>query len=197
MKVHPTRERNTDGYGMGKDEVRRMPPSIPKIKLKIKSTSSVTIPVTRQWHQGQEYRRGTSFMRLAKLKLAAVAVISLLGLSFQAAPAAAGGCWYDRCGSAVVVQPVPYVYPSCSCCGCGGASYGLGYYGGYGGGPYGGVGYYGGYGAGLYGAGYGGGLYGRGYYGGYRGGLYGRASLGGYRGGYRRGYGYRAGWRVR
>jgi hypothetical protein len=127
--------------------------------------------------------RETTFMMVSKLKFAAVAAISLLGLSFEAAPATAGGCWYDGCGSAVIVQPVP-VYPSCSCCGCGSASYGLGYYGGYGGGyglGYGG-GYYGGYGGGYYG-GYGGG-YGPGYYGGYR-----RAAYGGYRGGlYRRGY---------
>ena len=69
-------------------------------------------------------------MMVRKLKFAAVAAISLLGLSFEAAPATAGGCWYDGCGSAVIVQPVP-VYPSCSCCSCGSASYGLGYYGGY------------------------------------------------------------------
>ena len=111
-------------------------------------------------------------MMVRKLKFAAVAAISLLGLSFEAAPATAGGCWYDGCGSAVIVQPVP-VYPSCSCCSCGSASYGLGYYGGYGGGY--GPGYYGGYR--------------RAAYGGYRGGLYRGAAYGGYRGGlYRRGY---------
>ncbi len=111
-------------------------------------------------------------MLVPKLKFAAVAAISLLSLSFEASPATAGGCWYDGCGSAVVVQPAP-VYASCSCCGCGAASYGPGYYGGYG------LGYYGGYGVG----------YGPGYYGGYRGGLYRRAAYGGYRGRlYRRGY---------
>ncbi|MGA6962820.1 MAG: hypothetical protein WBZ51_04180 [Xanthobacteraceae bacterium] len=112
-------------------------------------------------------------MMVSKLKFAAVAAISLLGLSFEAAPATAGGCWYDGCGSAVIVQPVP-VYPSCSCCSCGSASYGLGYYGGYRRAAYGG---------------HRGGLYRRGGYGGYRGGLYRRAAYGGYRGGlYRRGY---------
>ena len=118
-------------------------------------------------------------MMVRKLKFAAVAAISLLGLSFEAAPATAGGCWFDGCGSAVIVQPV-LVYPSCSCC-CGAASYGLGYYGGYGGGY--GLGFYGGYGGG-----YGPGYY-RAAYGGYRGGFYRRAAYRGYRGGlYRRGY---------
>ena len=63
-------------------------------------------------------------MMVRKLKFAAVAAISLLGLSFEAAPATAGGCWYDGCGSAVIVQPVP-VYPSarlrlrlCGLCWC-------------------------------------------------------------------------------
>ena len=48
-------------------------------------------------------------MMVRKLKFAAVAAISLLGLSFEAAPATAGGCWYDGCGSAVIVQPVPVI----------------------------------------------------------------------------------------
>jgi hypothetical protein len=121
-------------------------------------------------------------MMVRKLKFAAVAAISLLGLSFEAAPAAAGGFWENGCCGTVIVQPVP-VYQSCSCCSCRAANYGLAYYGGYGGG-YGGN--YGGYG-GYYG-GYGGG-YGPGYYGGFRGGLYRRAGYRGYRGGlYRRGY---------
>ena len=112
-------------------------------------------------------------MMVRKLKFAAVAAISLLGLSFEAAPATAGGCWYG-CGSAVIVQPVA-VFPSCSCCSCGAASYGLIYYGGYGLA----IVATGGYGRG----------YGLGYYRGYRGGLYRRAGYGGYRGGlYRRGY---------
>jgi hypothetical protein len=110
-------------------------------------------------------------MMMRKLKFAAVAAISLLGLLFEVAPATAGGC----CGSAVIVQPV-LVYPSCSCCGCGAASYGLSYYGGYGG-----------YGPGYYG-GYRGGLYRRAAFGGYRGGLYRRAAYGGRGGLYRRGY---------
>jgi hypothetical protein len=200
-----------DWYGalMASIQFGKRPHLILKIKLKIKSTPIVTIPVTRQWHEGEECRKETTFMMVRKLKFAAVAAISLLGLSFEAAPATAGGCWYDGCGSAVIVQPVP-VYPSCSCCSCGSASYGLGYYGGYDGGY--GLGYYGGYGGGYgpgyyggYGGGYGpgyyggyrraayggyrGGLYRRGAFGGYRGGLYRRAAYGGYRGGlYRRGY---------
>jgi hypothetical protein len=136
-----------------------------------------------------------------KLKFAAVAAISLLSLSFEAAPAAAGGFWENGCcGGAVIVQPAP-IYPSCS---CGTANYGLSYSSGYGGGY--GPAYYGGYGPGYpggydggYGPGYPGGYdggYGPGYPGGYRGGLYRRAAFSGYRGGlYRRGAyrGYRGG----
>jgi hypothetical protein len=126
-------------------------------------------------------------MMVRKLKFAAVAAISLLGLSFEAAPAAAGGFWENGCCNAVIVQPVP-VYPSCSCCSCGAASYGLGYSGSYYGSGY-GAGYYGGYDGGYGSGNYGG--YGPGYYGGYRGGFYRRAAYGGYRGGFYRGAGYR------
>ena len=138
-------------------------------------------------------------MMVRKLKFAAVAAISLLGLSFEAAPATAGGCWDDGCGSAVIVQPCPSIHLARAALRSrklwagllrwlwwwlwGG--YAVGYGGGYGGGY--GPGYYGGYGGG-YGPGYYGG-YRRAAYGGYRGGLYRRAAYGGYRGGlYRRGY---------
>jgi len=121
---------------------------------------------------------------MQKSKFGAVAaVVSLLGVAFAAAPAAAGGCGYNDCGGEViVVRPQP-IFPSC---GCGAASYG---YGGYG---YGGYGYaygYGGYGYGRY-DGYGG--YGYPEYG-YRG--YGYPGYGyrgiGYRGIGYRGIGYR------
>src|SRR6476620_12111122 len=94
----------------------------------------------------------TTFMMVRNLKFAAVAAIPLLGLSFEATPAAAGGFWENVCCGAVMVQPVP-VAPACSCC-CGTANYGLPSYGGYGFGY--GVGYPGGYGGG-YDAGYHGG----------------------------------------
>ena len=88
---------------------------------------------------------------MQKSKFGAVAaVVSLLGVAFAAAPAAAGGCGYNGCGGEViVVRPQP-IFPSC---GCGAASYG---YGGYGYGSYGGYGYgrydgYGGYGYPEYG----------------------------------------------
>jgi hypothetical protein len=127
-------------------------------------------------------------MMMPRLKFAAIGALSLLSLSFEAAPAAAGGCWDGGCGPAVVVQPLP-VYSSCSCC-CGAPSVGLGYSVGYGGGYA--PGYDGGY-AGV-GPGYYGG-YGPRYYGGYRGGLYRGAAVGAYRGGvYRRtAIGYRGG----
>src|SRR6185503_399793 len=107
-------------------------------------------------------------MTMQKSKFGAVAaVVSLLGVAFAAAPAAAGGCGYNDCGGEVIViRPQP-IFPSC---GCGAASYG---YGGYG---YGGYGYrrydgYGGYGYPEYGyRGYGYPGYGIGYRGiGYRG----------------------------
>ena len=41
-------------------------------------------------------------MRVSRLKFAALAAISLLGLSLETTPATAGGCWYDGCASAVV-----------------------------------------------------------------------------------------------
>jgi hypothetical protein len=126
-----------------------------------------------------------------KLKFAFAASAILLGLSFGPAPAVAGWCGYYGCGAGVViVQPPPVVYPSCSCCGCGGASYlytgyaptyvyrpsywhdvyaNSGYY------P---PRYYGGYGRGFYGPRYYGGYAGRSYraryYGGYRAGWRGR-----------------------
>jgi len=134
-------------------------------------------------------------MMMLKLKFAGVAAISLLSLSFEAAPATAGGFWENGCCGAVIVQPVP-VYPSCS---CGAANYAMIYTGGYGPGYTGGYGpgYTGGYGPGYtdgYGPGYTGG-YGPGYTGGYRGGIYRRTAYRGYRGGLnRRGYGgYRGG----
>ena len=122
-----------------------------------------------------------------KFKFTCLAAISLLGVAFGVAPAAAWGCGYYGCGGNVVlVQPQPYVYQSCSCCGCGASSYSYGAYA-----PtyvsppsY----YYGGYGANLYQPGY---------YGGYRGGFHGAGYWGGYRGGfYRRGYvgGFRGRW---
>ena len=102
-------------------------------------------------------------MMVHKLKFAAVAAISLFGLSIDGTTATAGGC-YDGCGIPVIVQPMP-VYSSCSCC-CGAASFGPGYYGGYRGG-----------------------LYRQAAYQGFRGGLYSGAAYRGYRGGvYRRGY---------
>ena len=127
-------------------------------------------------------------MMVLKFKLAAVAAISLLSLSFEAAPAAAGGFWENGCCGAVMVQPAP-VYASC---GCGTTGYGLGY-GGYGGGYR--AGNYGGYGgayAPVYSGGYDGGYdggYAPGYYGGYggglyRGGVYRGAAYRGYRGGH-------------
>ncbi len=131
-------------------------------------------------------------MMMRILKFAAVAAISMFGLAFEAAPAAAGGCWYNGCGG-VAVQPVPYVYSSCSCCGCGAPSYGVGCCGGYAGGLY-GAGYGAGYGPGY--ARYGVGIYGP-RYGGY-GRFHRRVYLGGYHGGFhRRAYvgGYRARWR--
>ena len=124
-------------------------------------------------------------MMVRQIKFAAAAAMSLLGTSFEAAPAMAGGFWENGCCGAVIVQPVP-VSPSCS---CGIANYGVGYSVGYGGGLE--PGYPavddGGYGPG-YSGGYRGGFYRRAAHVGYRGGLYRRAGYGGYRGLGRRGY---------
>ncbi len=58
-------------------------------------------------------------MMLRKFKYSCAAAVSLLGLAFGAAPAAAGGCGYYGCRAAAAVVVVqPYIYQSCSCCGC-------------------------------------------------------------------------------
>jgi hypothetical protein len=56
---------------------------------------------------------------LRVFKFAPVAALALLSLSFNAAPAAAGGCGYSDCYSA----PAPVVTYQSSGCGCGGSSY--------------------------------------------------------------------------
>jgi hypothetical protein len=116
-----------------------------------------------------------------KLKFASAAAVPLLGLLFGGTPAAAGGCGYYDCGGEVMVQPQPYVAPSCGCGNSTNYYYGGGGYAPYYGGGYGGyapgygyqTGYLGGYGVyrgGFLGVGYGRG-YGRGFI---RAGYYGR-----------------------
>ncbi len=106
-------------------------------------------------------------MILRMFKFTYVAALLLFGLAVT--PAAAGGCGYYGCEGAAPVVIQPYVYQSCSCCGCGGSSYYYAYapantYPAYGYAGYGGYGY-GGYGYGAYGyaAAYGYGAYGYGY----------------------------------
>jgi hypothetical protein len=60
-------------------------------------------------------------MLLRKIKFGCIAAVSLLGLSFGAAPASAGGCGYYGCEAAEVVWVRPYVYASG--CGCGAGYY--------------------------------------------------------------------------
>ena len=190
-----------DGVLMHQPSFGKLSHLILKIKLQVKSAPIVTITAPVQCHLRRRKPQEKTFMMVRNLRFAALAAISLLSLSFEATPAAAGGFWENGCCGAVLVQPMP-VAPSCSCC-CGTANYARPIFGGYGAGY--GPEYHGGYGVG-YGAGYPG-RYGGGYqvgyepeyqggydagYGGYNGG-YAPDYYGGYHRGLYRGAAYRGG----